>query len=80
MVVNGTNVSVSNCDTCALSKSKKHNQPKVALIELTQLLELVYTDLSGPITPLYMAGNSHVAKFPDHHTHLKSMYFLSKKN
>ena len=52
----------------------------MARIEVTQPLELVYTDLSGPISPASGAGNSYVAKFTDHHTRLKSVYFLSKKN
>ena len=37
-------------------------------------------DLSGPIRPASGAGNSYVAKFTDHHTRLKLVYFLSKKN
>ena len=49
-------------------------------IEVTQPLELVCTDLSGPIRPASGAGNSYVAKFTDHHTRLKLVYFLSKKN
>ena len=83
MVVKGTYLSVSNCDTCALAKSRQQNHPKVARIEVTQPLELVYADLSGPISPASGAGNSYVAsyvaKFTDHHTRLKSVYFLSKK-
>ena len=72
--------SVSNCDICALAKSKQQNHPKVARIEVTQPLELVYTDLSGLTSPAPGAGNSYVAKFTDHRTGLKSVHFLSKKN
>ena len=52
----------------------------MARIEVTQPLELVYTDLSGLQSPASGAGNSHVAKSTDHHTRLKSGYFLSEKN
>ena len=52
----------------------------MARIEGTQPLELLYTDLSGPISPASGAGNSYVTKFTDHHTRLKSVYFLIKKN
>ena len=79
MVVKDTDFSVSKCDTCALVKSKQQNHPKVAGIEATQPLALVYTDLSRPVSPASGAGNSYVAKFTDHHTCLKSVYFLSKK-
>ena len=80
MVVKDTDFSVSNCDTCALPKGKQQNHPKEGLIEVTQPLELVYTDLSGPVSSASGAGNSYVANFTGHHTHLKSVYFLSKKN
>ena len=56
MVVKDTDFSVSNCDVCALAKSKQQNHPKVARIEVTQPLELVYTYLSGPISPASGAG------------------------
>ena len=51
MVMKDTDFSVSNCDICALAKSKQQNHPKVARINFTQPLELVYADLSGPISP-----------------------------
>ena len=70
MVVKEADFSVSNCDTCALTKSKQQNCPKVAHIEVTQPLELVYTDVSGPLNPASGTGNSYVAKFTDHHTRL----------
>ena len=60
MVVKNTEFSVSNCDTCALAKSKQQNDPNVARIKVTQPLELVYTDLSGPIRPdLELRGQIH---------------------
>ena len=59
-----------NCDTCSLAKSKQQNHPKVALTEVTQPLDLGYTDLSGPISPACGAGHSYVAIFIDHHTRL----------
>ena len=74
MVVKETDFSVSHSDICAIAKSKQQNHPKVARIEVTQRLELVYTDLPGPISPASGAGNSDVAKFTDH-TRLKSVYF-----
>ena len=79
MVVKDTDFSVPNCDICALAKSKQQNHPKVARIKVTQPLELVCTDPSGPISPASGAGNSYVAKFTDH-TRLKSVYFGSKKS
>ena len=75
-----TDFSVSKCDKCTLAKSNQQNDPKVALIEVTQPLKLVHEDLSGPISPESRAGHSYVAKFTDHHTRLKSVFFRSKKN
>ena len=79
MAVKEREFSVTNWDTCALGNSKQLNHPKVALIEVTQHLELVYTDESGLISPASRAGNSYVVKLTHHHTHLKSVYVLSKK-
>ena len=56
MVVNDTDFSFSNCDVCVLAESKLQNHRKVARIEVTQLLELVYTDPAGPISPASGAG------------------------
>ena len=80
LVVKDTDFSVSNCVICALAEIKEQNHPKVTRTEFTQPLELVYTDLSGPVSPASGAGNSYVAKSTDHHTRLKSVYFLSKKS
>lgn len=49
MIVNDTHISVSNYDACALVKSRQQSHPKVALVAVTQPLELVYTGLSGYI-------------------------------
>lgn len=78
MVAKGTDFSVSDCDTCTLARSKQQNHPQVARIEVTQPLELLYTDLSGPTSPASGAGNCYVDKFADKHTRLKSVYFLCK--
>ena len=81
MAVKYTDFPAINCDACALAESKQQNHLKVTLIEVMQpLLELVYTDVSGPIRPSSGARNRHVAKLTDHHTRLKSVYFLCKKN
>ena len=50
------------------SEEQEQNHPKVALIHLTQPLELVYSDLSGPANPESGAGNSYLAKCTDHHS------------
>ena len=77
--MNDTEFSVANCITYAPAKSKQRDHPKTALIEVTPPLELVYTDLSRPISPAPGAGNSYVAKFTDYHTCLKSVYLLNKQ-
>ena len=76
----GHRFSVSNCDTCALAKSKQQNHPKVALIEVKQPLQLVYTNVSGPISPASGADSRYVAKSTGYHTRLNSIKFLSKKS
>ena len=79
-VVKDNNSSTLKRDICAVAKIKQQNHPKVAGIQVTQPLDLVYTDLSGPSSPAYGAGNTYVAKFTYHHTRVKSVYCLRKKN
>lgn len=62
------------------AKNKQQNHPQVALIKGTPPLELMYTDLSGPMSLTSGAGNIYVSKFTDHHTRLKSVYILSKQH
>ena len=42
---------VSDCDICALSKSRQQAPPKKSARTTTRPMQLVDTDLMGPFTP-----------------------------
>eukprot|EP00752_Nemacystus_decipiens_P017171 g15384.t1 len=83
--IDGTGVklrdSFSACGTCKINKSSQQNHPKTANADsITSRLQLVSTDLLGPITPTAIGGYNYMAKFTDHVTRLKAVYFVAKKS
>ena len=73
--------SFSACDTCHVNKSTQQAHPKTANRDsITERLQLVTTDLMGPISPPAIGNFSYIAKFTDYLTRLKAVYFLSKKS
>ncbi|CAB1109566.1 unnamed protein product [Ectocarpus sp. CCAP 1310/34] len=72
--------SFSACGTCKINKSSQQNHPKIANMDgITERLQLVSTDLLGPISPSAIGGYNYMAKFTDHATRLKAVYFIAKK-
>eukprot|EP00903_Cladosiphon_okamuranus_P017943 g16510.t1 len=46
----------------------------------TSFLDLVSTDLLGPVSPTAIGGFNYMAKFTDHASRLKAVFFIAKKN
>ena len=68
-----------NCSTCIEGKmcqNFNHTVNKSA----TYPLELVYSDLSGPITPISNEGSKYVISFVDDYSGLIFVYFLKNKS
>lgn len=81
MYLTGGDLTPIDCDTCGLAKRQHQNHQKSAVTNVTDPLELVYTDLSGPIKPKSGGGNKRfVEKLTDDFTRLKSVYFIEKKS
>ncbi|CAN0579923.1 unnamed protein product, partial [Laminaria digitata] len=73
--------SLSACDMCKISKSTQRNHPKKSRPDpASERLKLVSTDLLGPVTPKAIGSYSYMAKYTDHHTRLKAVYFIYKKS
>lgn len=74
-------VSSSDCDTCALAKNEpQNNHADSTVTEVSQLLELVHTNLEGRITPTSCNDNRFVAMSTDDLARLKSVYFPEKNS
>eukprot|EP00903_Cladosiphon_okamuranus_P019947 g18331.t2 len=73
--------SFSACGTCKINKSTQQNHPKAANTDnITRRLQLVSTDLLGPVSPTAIGGFNYMAKFTDHASRLKAVYFIAKKS
>ncbi len=70
---------ISGCPTCALGKSQQKAHPKKTIHQTKDPMELVYTDLMGPITPAAKGGYLYVAKFTDDFTRMKEIFLLKSK-
>ena len=47
---------------------------------MTGRLQLVTADLLGPVTPTALGGYQYMAKFTDHYSRLKVVYFIKAKS
>ena len=67
------------CGTCAKGKMSQYRNRR-ADARATKPLELVHSDLSGPITPLSRENSRYVISFVDDFSGYISLYFLKNKS
>ncbi|CAB1104474.1 unnamed protein product [Ectocarpus sp. CCAP 1310/34] len=73
--------SFSACDTCHVNKCVQNNHPKTVISDnITQPLQVVSTDLIGPISLPALGGYSYISKFNDYITRLNAVYFIAYKD
>ena len=71
---------VSECNICALSKSRQQAHPKKSTRATTKTIQLIYTDLMGPFTPPAKGGYRYVSKFTGDFSRMKKVYLLRNKS
>ena len=72
---------LSACDTCKINKSTQQKHPKTSPPDLSsECLTLVSTDLLGSVMPKAIGGYTYMAKYTDHHSRLKTVYFIETKS
>ena len=71
---------VSDCDICALSKSRQQAHPKKSTRTTTSPMQLIYTDLMGLFTPPAKGGYRYVSKFTDDYSRMKEVYLIRNKS
>eukprot|EP00903_Cladosiphon_okamuranus_P012044 g11309.t1 len=73
--------SFSACGTCRINKSTQQNHPKTVNTDnISRRLQVVSTDLLGPVSTTAIGGFNYMAKFTDHASRLKAVYFIAKKS
>lgn len=69
-----------NCDGCALDKMHREQFPVHDRRKETNILELVHTDICGPMQTRSLGGAYYFLLFTDDCTRYSWVYFLSKKS
>lgn len=68
------------CEICMKGKQNREVIPKKSLWESTRVLQLVHTDICGPITPTSESGKRYIINFIDDYNRRCWNYFLSEKS
>ena len=68
------------CEECTLSKQHRDSFPKGGAWRAKQVLELVHTDICGPISPVSNGGKRYVITFIDDCSRKTWCYFLQSKS
>ena len=67
---------LTNCEICQLNKSKKLPVPKDSGTRASEPLEIVYTDILGPIQPEAVNGHRYAIGFVASFSRYQNLYFL----
>ncbi|KAL5816417.1 hypothetical protein ACOSQ3_024795 [Xanthoceras sorbifolium] len=68
------------CESCVLSKQHRNSFGKEANWKATMPLELVHTDVCGPLTPVSNGQNQYFLTFIDDYSRKTWVYFLKRKS
>ena len=70
---------VSGGDICEVCKSTQKAHPKNNNHKTNGPMELVYTDLLGPVTPAARGGYKYVSNLTDGYSRVKEIFLLKSK-
>ena len=71
---------IGNCETCQLNKSRKLPVPKDSETRAEDVLEIVHTDILGPIKPEVIDGHRYAIGFVDSFSRYQKVYFLKTRD
>ncbi|XP_076936637.1 uncharacterized protein LOC143603842 [Bidens hawaiensis] len=70
----------TNCEVCNLGKQQRESVPKKSMWRANEKLQLIHTDLCGPIEPESPSGKRYVMVLIDDYSRKGWVYFLGKKS
>ena len=70
----------TTCHGCELGKSTRKPFPGSATKKTSRILEIVHSDLAGPMQTKSIQGSSYIATFVDDHSRHAVVYFLRSKD
>lgn len=68
------------CEDCVFGKQPRTSFQKKAEYQAKQILELIHTDICGPITPESFSGKKYFISFIDDYSRKTWVYFLKEKS
>ena len=68
------------CEVCALGKHHRESFPKENAWRAKVPLELVYTDVCGPMSTPTNGGNRYILTFIDDFSRMTWLYFMRQKS
>ena len=68
------------CEGCAKGKSTRSTPKPINEIKTTRKLELVHTDVCGPMHIPSRSGMTYMVSFTDDHTRVATVYFMIHKS
>ena len=69
-----------DCETCAKAKMHEIPFPKQRKKKTSRPLELIHSDLCGPMNVESIGGSKHVLTFTDDYTRYVTVYFLKSRS
>lgn len=70
-----------SCDSCMMNECTQQNDPKTTDSDnITDHLQLVSTDILGPVTPIAIGGVRYMAKLTDYFNRLRIIYCFKSKD
>jgi hypothetical protein len=68
------------CENCVMGKHHRDRFPKRSTTITTRPLQVVHTDLCGPIPVTSLSGARYILTFIDDYTHMTWVYFIKTKS
>ena len=68
------------CEPCILGKQHRTAIPKLSATPISSILQLVHSDLCGPLPHKSLTGSRYILRFIDHFSRFSWVYFLNTKS
>ena len=75
-----SDTSVDVCEICDLNKAKKQPLAKECTTRVQAVLDIVHTDILGPITPTAVDGHKYAIGFVDSFNKYCRVYFMKSRD
>jgi transposase InsO family protein len=80
VIAAGDTRTINTCESCIVGKSHRSQMPTAATRQTTGLLQLVHSDICGPITPTSIGGSCYFITFIDDWSRYYVVYPIRNKS